>query len=89
MADMLKETLRRQRARVLASILTYVEREFGSVIPAAQMDGLRECVRSAVGVYHDLVSDLLMAASMNGEFNEHAVALLEQIHSEIRHLRTA
>ncbi len=76
--------LAEQRKRCLATILTSAENSdwWGTLTPA-QQNAHREQVRSALAVFYDLVRDVVKVSDDDGLRNDHAVELLERIHSQV------
>ena len=73
-----------QRKRCLASILGAAESSswWGRLSREEQV-AFRQKVIDALGVFYDLVRDVLKSSEEDGLRNDHAVELLERIHTQM------
>jgi hypothetical protein len=72
-----------QRRRLVAAVLGEAETTMRPHVPAAEWSAFRQKVLDAVGVYHDLVLDVLKVSRDDVVRNERALELLEAIHRKI------
>lgn len=84
---MVIDVVSRQRRRLIASILGYAEREFYPDLTAEQQAGFRAKVLGSVGVFADLMIDMLRSANEGYWINDEAMTLLADINSQIQNLR--
>lgn len=86
MSDMMKRLISEQRKRVVGGILYHAEESswWAKLTPVEQKT-FRDKVLSSVGAFYDIVLDVIKVN--DGEIvNEHALALIEQIHDSQRRL---
>lgn len=85
MSDEVRELIVQQRGRVVAGILQHAERSFYDRLSPAERTQFRQKVLDSVGVYHDLVLDVLKVQRKSSTvINEEVLPLLRAIHREIR-----
>jgi len=91
MTDVSRNMLMEQRRRLVGSVMEYVEKNIYKYLPEDERKKLREKMLASIGVYHDVMLDLVRALAGTDEavVNEHALLLLQQIHAEVRSLRPA
>lgn len=81
--DPVRELVGEQRKRLIASILQHAEREVYPSLTPEQRSAFRTKVLESVGVYHDLVLDVIKVSNRDTVMNEEAVTLLRQIHRAV------
>ena len=73
-----------QRKRALASILGAAETSpWWSRLTREEQVAYRQRVIDALGVFYDLCRDIIKVSDEDGLRNDHAVELIEQIHSSL------
>lgn len=75
-----------RRKRLVASILGHAEREFFTSLTPEQQRDFRRKVLSSIDDFADLMRDVLKISSEDVILNQHAVDLLESLHSQQRDL---
>lgn len=87
MADtQIQKLITRRRQRLVASILGHAEREFYAQLTPAQQRAFREKTLASIDEFCDLMRDVLKVASDDVVLNDHALELLESLHSSQQEL---
>ena len=82
MSDVVMLIVVEQRKRLVASILGSAERSawWGKVSPAEQRE-YRKKVLDSVGVFYDLIRDVVKVSNEDTMVNEQALGLIQQVHA--------
>lgn len=75
-----------RRKRLVASILGHAEREFFDSLTPEQQREFRRKVLASIDDFSDLMRDVLKIVSEDVVVNQHALELLESLHSGQREL---
>jgi hypothetical protein len=75
-----------RRKRLVASILGHAEREFFTQLTPEQQRDFRRKVLGSIDEFADLMRDVLKIASEDVVLNQHAIDLLESLHSQQREM---
>lgn len=75
-----------RRKRLVASILGHAEREFFPQLTPEQQRDFRRKVLGSIDEFADLMRDVLKIASDDVVLNQHALDLLESLHSQQREI---
>lgn len=87
MADVWRTFAGKQRERAVASILGHCERSpWWRELTPDQRRALRDKVLASVGVYHDVVLDLLRSIDDQSLGNPEVVRILDLVHASQRQL---
>lgn len=91
MADeMVRKLLSEQRKRLVGSLMGAAERsEWWSALSHEEQRAYRQKVLDSVGVYHDLVLDLVKIGDDDGYLrNQHTVQMISELHALGRRLES-
>ncbi len=76
-----------QRKRLVGSIMRSVESSaWWPRITKDQQEELRDKVLDSIGRYHDFMLDVIKVGHDDSMRNDHAIALIEQVHASQREL---
>lgn len=79
-----------QRKRLVGSIMRSVEASaWWPRITRDQQEELRDKVLDSIGRYHDFMLDVIKVGHDDSMRNDHAIALIEQVHASQRELAKA
>jgi hypothetical protein len=79
-SDFVKNLVIEQRRRLVGALMNYTEKNIYPHISPALQKEWRLQVMTAIGQYHDLVLDVLKAATAVNAVNEEYLMQLERIH---------
>lgn len=83
--DPVRNLLAEQRNRLVATVLTKVEPR----VPKSQWRTCRQEIMDAIGIYHDLVLDVLKVTGDGTLRNEEALRLIQAVHESSRRIESA
>lgn len=87
--DLILRIMVEQRKRLVATIMGAAERSaWWKNLPAAEQVTFRNTVLDSIGVFYDLVRDVIKVGHDDSMRNDHAIALIEQVHAGQRELMT-
>jgi hypothetical protein len=83
----IQKLITRRRQRLVASILGHAERAFYDDLTVQQQQEFRAKVLQSVDEFADLMRDVLKVASEDVVLNDHALELLEALHTQQQEIR--
>ena len=76
-----------QRRRLVGSIMRTMEQaSWWPRLDKAQQEEIRDKVLDSIGRYHDFMLDVIKVGHDDSVRNDHAIALIEQVHASQREL---
>jgi hypothetical protein len=79
-----------QRKRLVGGVMSYAEKSsWWGRLTKDQQEDLRDKVLDSIGRYHDFMLDVIKVGHDDSIRNEHAIAMIEQIHAGQRELTQA
>jgi hypothetical protein len=84
---MAKKLVSQQRSRTVAGILSWCEsRSWYRQLSQVERDAFRERLFSQIGIFYDLVLDIIKVGDEDGVRNEQVLELLQRLHQGQRRL---
>lgn len=88
--DIIMRLFVEQRRRLVASIMGAAEQgPWWKSLPQAEQVAFRDKVLDSIGIFYDLVRDVIKVGHDDSIRNDHAIALIEQVHAGQRELLRA
>lgn len=79
-----------QRKRLVGGVMSHAEKSsWWGRLTKDQQEDLRDKVLDSIGRYHDFMLDVIKVGHDDSIRNEHAIAMIEQIHAGQRELTQA
>jgi hypothetical protein len=76
-----------QRKRLVGGVMSYAEKSpWWGRLTKDQQEDLRDKVLDSIGRYHDFMLDVIKVGHDDSVRNDHAIALIEQVHASQREL---
>lgn len=90
MSDMVRRLMGQQRRRMVATVMTTVEkRAWWSTLSGPEQREFKEDLNRAIGIYHDFMLDVVQVGGEDELRSERALTLLESINQAVRHPQPA
>ena len=88
--DLLRRLAGEQRRRFVAGVLGAAEQSaWWGKLSVPEQRAYRDKIMASVGSYHDFMLDVLKVSGEDSVRNEHAIALLQQVHDSQRRVERA